>query len=63
MKSIRKYFADETGVCADVDNLACALLATRDPNICSNDCVANSLCPVMCNKCCKEFVTCKGNTI
>ena len=42
-------------VCDDADSLACTLLFTVNTHMCSDDCIANKICPRLCGKCSKYF--------
>lgn len=41
--------------CVNLDDDVCTRLALVHPNPCSDDCVANKICPHMCKKCCKYY--------
>nr|XP_022289369.1 uncharacterized protein LOC111101235 [Crassostrea virginica] len=42
-------------VCDDADSLACTLLFTVNTHMCSDDCIANKICPRLCGKCTKCY--------
>lgn len=40
--------------CKNMNDNVCHKLALDDAKLCSNDCIANKICPRFCKKCCKS---------